>query len=322
MRVSRSILVRLTVVGVLIIVLYCLQTSNVVNHLVNQNVGDDNQTAPVHQAAAADGQSEHLALTADQLLLTADQLSASDSPYNVWSIFTKVTSSSPMRRKFRIFTESLMKHSTVNLTFHVISDNDSRVIADSVIKINSLKLNKGIDVRYYDVHKMAHQLEDIVAVMSPKFSSKPGTYYSDALFFISLGLHRIASSKQKLAVMLDVDTKLRTDVKQLFEEFEAFGDTALFGLTPELTPVYRHVLYLYRNKNPETSFGEPYCSGGYPGYNSGVVMFHLERLRNSLEYDQIVSEDMVEHMTEKYSFKVKLMANYNIFVLLGTIMFY
>lgn len=154
------------------------------------------------------------------------------------------------------------------------------------------------------MHELASQLEDIVSVMSPHFSSKPGTYYSDALFFLSLGLHRIAPAEQSLAAMFDADTKFREDIKELFGEFDRFGSQALFGLAPELTPVYRHVLYLYRNKHPNTLFGEPARSGGYPGFNSGVVLFNLDRLRNSSVYNQIVRRESVDTMTEKYHFKV------------------
>lgn len=160
-------------------------------------------------------------------------------------------------------------------------------------------------MQYYDVHKLALQLEDIVSVMSPYFSSKPGTYYSDALFFLSLGLHRIAPAEQSVAAMFDVDTKFRKDIKELFEEFNTFGSQALFGLAPELTPVYRHVLYLYRSKHPNTLFGEPASSGGYHGYNSGVVLFNLDKLRNSSVYDAIVKRESVDAMTKKYHFKVK-----------------
>lgn len=142
--------------------------------------------------------------------------------------------------------------------------------------------------------------------MSPHFSSKPGTYYSDALFFLSLGLHRIAPSDQKFAAMFDADTKFRRDVKDLFEEFNNFGEEALFGLAPELTPVYRHVLYIYRNKHPNTLFGEPRHKGGYPGYNSGMVLFNLEKLRKSRAYNDIVSKKNVDAITEKYHFKVNI----------------
>lgn len=159
-------------------------------------------------------------------------------------------------------------------------------------------------MQYYDVHELALQLQDIVSVMSPHFSSKPGTYYSDALFFLSLGLHRIAPVDQNVAAMFDADTKFRKDIKELFEEFNSFGSQALFGLAPELTPVYRHVLYLYRNKQPNTLFGEPASSGGYPGYNSGVVLFNLDKLRNSTVYERIVKKESVDAMTEKYHFKV------------------
>jgi len=144
--------------------------------------------------------------------------------------------------------------------------------------------------------------------MSPHFSSKPGTYYSDALFFLSLGLHRIAPSCQRLAIMFDADTKFRKDVKNLFEEFDNFGKEALFGLAPELTPVYRHVLYLYRGKHPTTRFGEPRHKGGYPGYNSGMVLFNLERLRKSRTYNEIVRKESVDAMTKKYHFKVNIEA--------------
>jgi hypothetical protein len=262
--------------------------------------------------------------------------------YNIWCIFTKVASNSPMRRKFQIFTDSLLRLATVDIIFHVISDDDSQSIAQTVIQdvmdntgkfmqvyypffcsftayiyylrikpVFSAIQNKlcqtgflHLQIFYYDVHKLAAQLEDIISVMSPHFSSKPGTYYSDALFFLSLGLHRIAPSHQKLAAMFDADTKFHRDVKDLFKEFDNFGKQALFGLAPELTPVYRHVLYLYRNKHPTTMFGEPRHKGGYPGYNSGMVLFNLERLRESHVYNEIVSKDSVDAMTEKYHFKV------------------
>lgn len=159
-------------------------------------------------------------------------------------------------------------------------------------------------MQYYDVHELARRLEDIVSVMSPHFSSKPGTYYSDALFFLSLGLHRIAPADQKVAAMFDADTKFRRDVKELFEEFDNFGEEALFGLAPELTPVYRHVLYLYRSKHAKTAYGEPAQAGGFPGFNSGMVLFNLERLRESSLYERIVGKESVDAMTKKYHFKV------------------
>ncbi|XP_034935870.1 xyloside xylosyltransferase 1 [Chelonus insularis] len=313
MRLSRNFLIKLTLVAAVLLALYCLQIPNAsyywnINNSRSHNVNDHE-----NHSTALNSYTNYYNLSVKTLY----ELESTNVTYhNVWCIFTKVTSMSPMKKKFRIFTESLLKFASVDVALHVITDDSSQKIAKRIIQNIVSVLKKPVQVQYYDVHKLALQLEDIVSVMSLKFSSKPGTYYSDALFFLSLGLHRIASPQQKVAVMLDVDTKLREDIKELFQEFEEFGGQALFGLAPELTPVYRHVLYIFRSQHPDTMFGEPFSSGGYPGYNSGVVLFNLERLRNSLEYDQIVSRDMVEHMTEKYSFKGHL-GDQDFYTLLG-----
>lgn len=76
-----------------------------------------------------------------------------------------------------------------------------------------------MQVMYYDVGCLAEELQDIVSAMQPHFSSQPGTYYSDALFFLSLGLHRIALEQQR-AAMFDADTKLHANIEELFQEFD------------------------------------------------------------------------------------------------------
>lgn len=63
------------------------------------------------------------------------------------------------------------------------------------------------------------QLSNLTTSMLPYFSSQPGAYYSDALFFISLGLHKVAPPTQSRAILLDVDTMIVDDIAQLFQEF-------------------------------------------------------------------------------------------------------
>lgn len=306
-----KVLLRLTILALLLVALYCYQTSDgrrwIVFNLQTKNASLANLTTP---SAVTVYSVNYLSSTAR--ILPRNQTNY----YNIWCIFTKVASNSPMRRKFQVFTESLLRFASINITFHVISDDNSQNIAENVIKNVLISTGKFMKVFYYNVHKLAAKLEDIVSVMSPHFSSKPGTYYSDALFFISLGLHRIAPNHQKLAIMFDADTKFRRDVKDLFEEFNKFGKEALFGLAPELTPVYRHVLYLYRNKHPTTMFGEPRHKGGYPGYNSGIVLLNLERLRKSHVYNEFINKDSVDDMTKKYHFKGHL-GDQDFYTLLG-----
>ncbi|XP_043602680.1 xyloside xylosyltransferase 1 [Bombus pyrosoma] len=289
MLLLRKVLINLTLLVVILVLFYCYQTSNGTRWILrrDQENASTTESTNIHE----------------DTITTTVFFPKKKNYYNVWCIFTKVDSNSPMRRKFEIFAESLIKLSSVNIAFHVITDDDSKNVTEKVLANILSSTGKFMKVQYYDVHKLALQLEDIVSVMSPYFSSKPGTYYSDALFFLSLGLHRIAPAEQSVAAMFDVDTKFRKDIKELFEEFNTFGSQALFGLAPELTPVYRHVLYLYRSKHPDTLFGEPASSGGYHGYNSGVVLFNLDKLRNSSVYDAIVKRESVDAMTKKYHFK-------------------
>lgn len=91
-----------------------------------------------------------------------------------------------------------------------------------------------------------------------------------------------------------------------------FEASNLFGLAHELTPVYKHVLYSYRSHR-NTSFGEyvhsqPVATSGnhpcgFPGYNSGVMLFNFSAIRKSLMYVDILSKDNVDRLVQKYKFK-------------------
>lgn len=89
----------------------------------------------------------------------------------------------------------------------------------SETQIVALQCDVCMQVLYYNVEYLAEELQDVVSAMQPHFSSQPGTYYSDALFFLSLGLHRIALGQQR-AVMFDADIKLQANIEELFQEFD------------------------------------------------------------------------------------------------------
>ncbi|KAJ3655311.1 hypothetical protein Zmor_014446 [Zophobas morio] len=245
--------------------------------------------------------------------------------YHVWLIFTKVTERSPLRYKFHNLLENILNISTVSLKFHIIVDNSSKYLATNEISDVVSHSNKPIYYKFYDVEICAKAIEDIVEVLTPHFSSKPGTYYSDALFFISLGLYRIAPVSQTRAVLLDCDLYFKQDIRLLFEEFSRFKTTALYGLAPELTPVYKHVLQIYKSKHNST-FGEYYHlknitshmphPKGFQGYNSGVVLINLSAIRNSKEYSVIIKNETVTSLTAKYKFRGHL-GDQDFYTLLG-----
>uniref|UniRef100_A0A6P7GN63 Xyloside xylosyltransferase 1 n=1 Tax=Diabrotica virgifera virgifera TaxID=50390 RepID=A0A6P7GN63_DIAVI len=230
--------------------------------------------------------------------------------YNIWLIFTKVTNVSTLSYKFRDLIHNLLNVSSVPLKFNIIVDKVSQGIAENQIA-DVIYGNKTLVYSFYDIEESAKKIQDIVEVMTPHFSSKPGTYYSDALFYISLGLYRIAPQSQHYAILLDCDLYFKKDISLLFNEFDRFKPGALFGLAPELTPVYRHILHMYKAKH-NTTFGEYYHDNnisndvhprGFQGYNSGVVLINLAAQRKSLEFPKVISNGTVQAMTSKYRFR-------------------
>lgn len=141
-------------------------------------------------------------------------------------------------------------------------------------------------------------------------------------------MHRIVDPKMQRGILIDCDVVFRSDVKLLFDQFHLFDGDNLFGLAPELTPVYRHTLYTYRAQNPSTTFGSPYYyphSGGgntrrirhgYPGLNSGVVMLDFERMRGSTFYAENLEAEQVERLVQKYHFRGHL-GDQDFYTLLG-----
>ncbi|XP_018908502.2 xyloside xylosyltransferase 1 isoform X3 [Bemisia tabaci] len=225
---------------------------------------------------------------------------------DVWFIFTKVKSlNEPLAVKLHNFMHSLLHFctSTQSLRLHIISDVNSKFIAQTLLD-DALKVaNKSLSIEFYNSSEISRKIQGIVDAMRPHFSSQPDSYYSDALFFISLGLHLVAPTTINRAAMFDVDMEFRSDIVNLFQEFDRFGPQALFGLAPELTPVYRHILYRYRNLHKDTLFGKSLIEGGYPGLNSGVILFRLDRIRQSDVYNMLLQKNSSDFLANKYNFK-------------------
>lgn len=153
-----------------------------------------------------------------------------------------------------------------------------------------------------DVTTLANRLKPVVQAMQRQFSSKPGDYYSHPLFFLSLALHKVLSNSLDKVIMLDADLKFNVDIKDLYGEFSNFGESNLIGLAHEQQPVYRHTFQVYRDQHPGTPVGESLPSG-HPGYNSGVLLLNLQRMRKSKLYNDLLDARKVEALAKKYEFK-------------------
>lgn len=142
MPLLRKVLLKLTIVALLLVIFYFYLISNgdryFVFNLQTQNANLANFTTT---------------LTANNYSTKANFSfsiqSCKQSNYNVWCIFTKVAINSPMRHKFQIFVDSLLRLTTIDIAFHVISDDDSQRIAQTIIQDVMTKTEKFMEVYFF-----------------------------------------------------------------------------------------------------------------------------------------------------------------------------
>ncbi|XP_014290558.1 xyloside xylosyltransferase 1 [Halyomorpha halys] len=222
--------------------------------------------------------------------------------YNVWCIFTKVRTHKIIKDRFNRMLFSLLNTTSSVITLNLITDSSSRIIAKDIILNLKNSTGKDLKVSFHDVNVITNKIGNVVYLMRKYFSSQPGAYYSDPLFFVSLVLHKIAVDQHKV-ILIDVDTVIKVDIIELFNEFSKFSNESMIGIAPELSPVYHHILYRYRQQHKSTKLGIASSEGGFPGVNSGVLALDLDRLRSSQLFQELLMEKSLDRLTKKYFFK-------------------
>lgn len=94
----------------------------------------------------------------------------------------------------------------------------------------------------------------------------------------------------------------------------------LIGVGNDLAPHYYHVLRFFRESHPGTLIGDP---GRFQGFNTGVVLFNLDKMRKSELYNSIVENKagIVDKLAEKYQFKSHLGKQRQFFCFLNSFTF-
>ncbi|XP_074654585.1 xyloside xylosyltransferase 1-like [Tubulanus polymorphus] len=223
-------------------------------------------------------------------------------PLDVVIVFTNAEDDWNLREKLNDNIKSLLFYSSAPINFYFIGDEISQTIANKVVAKYAAQFHITSQVVRIDVFSIARGLGEVIRPMQQHFSFKPGAYYNNELFFLSLAIHRVMPLKIDRVVMLDVDLIFKDDIKKLYDHFEKFKSTNLIGLAREQQPVYRHAFWKYRKHHPSTRVGEP-PPGGLTGFNSGVVLLRLNRMRESNLYNRLLTRSAVQNLTESFMFK-------------------
>ncbi|XP_061539559.1 LOW QUALITY PROTEIN: xyloside xylosyltransferase 1 [Phycodurus eques] len=232
-----------------------------------------------------------------------------DQRYNVLMMFTKVDKSRSLQDKFTVAILSMVKYAQFLegevLVLHFVSDQASKELGEKMLQEFLTNATFKYEVLFHDVEALTHKLFPIVEALQKHFSAGSGAYYSDAIFFLSVAMHHILPENLTRIVQLDLDLKYRTNIRDLFKEFERFPPGAVLGIVREMQPVYRHTFWQYRKENPQTRVGDP-PPEGLPGFNSGVMLLDLAAMRDSALYNQLLETRNVTKLANKYSIRGNL----------------
>jgi len=122
-------------------------------------------------------------------------------------------------------------------------------------------------------------------------------YTLDLFYLVPFYHSAFPASLQKIIVM-DADLEFRIDVMDLYKKFKEMNSSQIIGVGFDLTPHYYRLLAPFRSAHPESTAGMP----GNQGFNTGVVLYDLAKMRQSQDYLEELDIDRMKEIKDYHSF--------------------
>ncbi|XP_063965400.1 xyloside xylosyltransferase 1-like [Lytechinus pictus] len=235
----------------------------------------------------------------------------SDDPGRFRYVLIPLTSVHTMpyhKKRFEVCMQSLLEKSSIPLYFFFVVDEPSRLYLEEKMRIFRRNFRSIVEIEYtfLDQETVARKLAPSVSVVQQIVSGNTQGYYNQSIFFLSVAIHRgILPDFVHQIIMIDTDLKFLSDISGLFAHFDKFGDSNVMGIAHDQQPTYRDAFSAYRARYPNTRVGSP-APNGLPGFNSGVVLLDLDRMRSSQLYNHYLNPLVAEFISNKYLFKGNL----------------
>ncbi|KAF8781672.1 Xyloside xylosyltransferase 1 like protein [Argiope bruennichi] len=195
---------------------------------------------------------------------------------------------------------SILENTQYPVYLHVLIDPNSKMRTSRTLRKVARTFRRRLNVTYYDVNDMAEQNRAAISLIRKYFFSKDVGRYNDDIFFLTEVFHDAFPKRLRKVIFIDVDLKFLSDIRLLHQEFAKFESENVIGIAPDLQPQYRMDFAKYRNEHPGTSVGS--SRPGKQGFNTGVVLFDLDRMRNSSLYNSLLNDTALENLCKKYQF--------------------
>ena len=196
------------------------------------------------------------------------------------------------------------------LTMNILKlKDDYKVEWIKVDKIGSLKIS------LVDIEDILKDDEGVIEALKENIDESlfnkevicgnENSKYVNDLFYIAPLYHRKMNNLKKI-LFLDIDIRIQHNIKKMWIQFQDMEDKSkvnkensskCIGLGLDLSPHYYHRLVDYMAEHPNTDLGSP---GKLQGFNTGVVLFNLECLRESKFEEIHLQPEKVYKILSKY----------------------
>ena len=126
--------------------------------------------------------------------------------------------------------------------------------------------------------------------------------YSSDLFYIGPLYHKAFLKLDKLIFIDATDLQFYDDIGKLYAHYKNIKEE-IMGVGVDKSPHYRKQLRRFLEDHPNSSLGLP---GNKQGLNTGVVLYHLENMRNNKEYQKFMESNKVDELIGKYKYNMTL----------------
>nr|XP_057934289.1 xylosyl- and glucuronyltransferase LARGE2s [Doryrhamphus excisus]XP_057934291.1 xylosyl- and glucuronyltransferase LARGE2s [Doryrhamphus excisus]XP_057934292.1 xylosyl- and glucuronyltransferase LARGE2s [Doryrhamphus excisus]XP_057934293.1 xylosyl- and glucuronyltransferase LARGE2s [Doryrhamphus excisus] len=151
--------------------------------------------------------------------------------------------------------KSVLFHRRNPLHFHFITDAVANQILTSLFESWMVP---SVQVSFYDADELKSEVSWI-----------PNKHYSGIYGLMKLTLTKALPSDLSKVIVLDTDITFATDIAELWGVFRKFTDKQVIGLVENQSDWY--LGNLWKNHKPWPALGR--------GFNTGVILLYLERLR-------------------------------------------
>ncbi|XP_078671272.1 xylosyl- and glucuronyltransferase LARGE1-like isoform X1 [Branchiostoma floridae x Branchiostoma belcheri] len=141
------------------------------------------------------------------------------------------------------------------LHFHFMSDRAATLILQTLLRTWNVP---GVTANFYSAENLKEEVSWI-----------PNKHYSGVYGLMKLVLTRALPTDLEKVIVLDTDVTFATDIAELWKIFKKFKGKKSIGLVENQSDWY--LGKLWKNHRPWPALGR--------GFNTGVILLHLEKLR-------------------------------------------